>query len=290
MAWIDEHIGEERIMKNGQKAKIIGGMTRNLTIQFEDGTIVGGRTYDNFKKSTIKNPNYTWINKHLGKEQVMCNGQKAKIIAGTSEDLTVQFEDGTIVSGRTYDNFRKGTIKNPNYMWINKHLGEERVMNNGQKAKIIGGKATDLTVQFEDGTIRNHVAYGKFKLGTISNPNYTWIYRHLGEERIMDNGQKARIIGGKSTDLTVRFEDGTIRNHVTYDKFELCTIANSKHTWIEMHMNEERTMKNGQKARIIGGKSADLTVQFEDGTIVEHKAYCAFQQDGIANPEFKNTL
>ena len=32
-----------------------------------------------------------------------------------SEDIDIQFEDETIVKNKTYNNFKKGNIKNPNY-------------------------------------------------------------------------------------------------------------------------------------------------------------------------------
>lgn len=81
--------------------------------------------------------------------------------------------------------------------WVTKHLNEERTMNNGQRAKIIGGEYKNLTVQFEDGTIVENKNYDKFKLGSILNPR-AWINIHLNEERTMKNGQRARIIGGGS--------------------------------------------------------------------------------------------
>lgn len=53
-----DRIGETRIMNCGMKATIIKYRTcLDIDIQFEDGTIVKHRTYDNFKKGTISNPN-----------------------------------------------------------------------------------------------------------------------------------------------------------------------------------------------------------------------------------------
>lgn len=140
MAWIDEHLGEERVMHNGQKAKIIGGTSKDLTVQFEDDTVVKGRTYNGFKKGYIANPNCEWISRHLNEEKTMNNGQRAKIIGGRGRDLAVQFEDGTVVTSKDYSKFKSGAITNPNYSWLDKHLGEERTMNNGQRAKIIDGE------------------------------------------------------------------------------------------------------------------------------------------------------
>ena len=50
-------IGEERIMNNGLKAKIIEVYNyRNITVEFEDGYTIRNRTYSNFVRGTIKNP------------------------------------------------------------------------------------------------------------------------------------------------------------------------------------------------------------------------------------------
>ena len=53
-------IGETRIMNNGQKAIIIKYKKYNdINIKFEDNTIVYHKTYNNFKKGRIRNPNIT---------------------------------------------------------------------------------------------------------------------------------------------------------------------------------------------------------------------------------------
>lgn len=60
-------------------------------------------------------------------------------------------------------------------MNINKgqeRINKVRVMNNGQKAIIKDyRKATDIDVQFEDGTIVLHKPYCNFKAGLIKNSN-----------------------------------------------------------------------------------------------------------------------
>jgi len=52
------------------------------------------------------------------------------------------------------------------------HIGEESITTVGQKMKIIALNWTkDITVEFEDGTIREHTQYSVFLRGNISNPN-----------------------------------------------------------------------------------------------------------------------
>ena len=52
-----------------------------------------------------------------------------------------------------------------------------------------------------------------------------------------------------------------------------------------MRIGETRTMNNGQKATIIKYKKYnDIDIQFEDGTIVQHRAYSSFKKGKIRNP------
>ena len=49
-------------------------------------------------------------------------------------------------------------------------VGETRMMNCGMKATIIRyGKAIDIDVRFEDGTVVKHKSYSKFKKGGIAH-------------------------------------------------------------------------------------------------------------------------
>lgn len=227
-----------------------------------------------------------WIDEHLGEERTMTNGQRAKIIGGsTSKDLTVQFGDGTVVKGKEYHKFKKGYIANPNCEWISRHLNEERTMKNGQRAKIIGGRGRDLEVEFEDGTIVTGKDYYKFKSGAIANPNYSWLDKHLGEERTMNTGKRAKIVGGEYKNLTIQFEDGTVVKNKDYSNFIKGSIDGK--LWIDEHMREEQTMNNGMHAIIVGGRSADLTVKFEDGIEVHHKEYSNFIRGVVAHPTLK---
>ena len=56
-------------------------------------------------------------------------------------------------------------------------------------------------------------------------------------------------------------------------------------------VGETRVMNCGMKATIIRyGKYSDIDVRFEDGVIVEHKRYRAFENGNIANPNFNPRL
>ena len=95
----------------------------DIDVQFEDGTIVCNKAYKSFKKGEIANPNFTkvlGIDK-IGETNRANNGQLMTIIAYRNcNDIDVQFEDGTIVTHKTYNSFKNGLIANPNLIKIKK--------------------------------------------------------------------------------------------------------------------------------------------------------------------------
>lgn len=273
-------LGEEKIMNNGQKAVIIAYRNaKDIDIQFEDKTIVKCRTYHSFQKGKISNPNHT---PHLDETKIMKNGMKATIVVYRKiDDIDIRFEDGTIVTGKRYDHFLNGTIKNPSIL-LNR-VGESKIMQCGMKATIIHYENNrDIDVQFEDGTIIRHRAYQHFQIGNIINPN---IIPHLGESRIMNNGQKATIIDYRAAkDIDIRFEDGTIVNNKDLYAFKRGNILNPN---FRPKLYEEKIMNNGMKATIIVYRNShDIDVQFEDETVVKHKTYQSFQKGEISNPNY----
>ena len=100
-----------------------------------------------------------------GEKRVMNCGLEAEIIAyrGTN-DIDVKFEDGYIAYNKQYTRFKKGMIRS--HLEEENRLGEERLMNCGLKAKIIKyNNAKDIDVEFEDGIVVKHKAYGSFIIG-----------------------------------------------------------------------------------------------------------------------------
>ena len=163
-----KRVGETNIITNGQTMTIIEYRDcNNIDIQFEDGTIVRNKSYGNFKKGKIKNPN-----SKIGETSTTNNGQIMTVIRYKNAlNIDIQFEDDTIVRNKSYDCFKKGMIKNPNY--TQNRVGESNIANNGQTMTIIEyRKYKDIDIQFEDGTIVKHKSYDNFKLGSIKNPNY----------------------------------------------------------------------------------------------------------------------
>lgn len=61
---------------------------------------------------------YSYSKNHIGETVIMSNGQSATIVDMTNcHDITVKFEDGTVVNGQ-YRNFKRGVLQNPNLMLV----------------------------------------------------------------------------------------------------------------------------------------------------------------------------
>ena len=106
-------LGETSMMNCGMKATIIRyGKYSDIDVRFEDGTIVGSKTYNAFKKGSIANQNIkTSAENCLGETRMMNCGMETTIIRyNTSKDIDVRFGDGTVVKYRTYNQFKKGEI------------------------------------------------------------------------------------------------------------------------------------------------------------------------------------
>lgn len=166
-----------------------------------------------------------------------------------------------------------------------KRIGETNLAHNGQMMTIIRyGSATDIDVQFEDGTIVTNKRYYSFQKGHIENTGLSNRITKVGETSFSNDGQKMTIIRyGNAIDIDVEFEDGTVVKNKTYYNFIKGRIKNINH-----RIGETSLAHNGQKMTIIGCRTtADIDVQFEDGTIVKNKTYHSFKCGGIRNPNFR---
>ena len=110
----------------------------------------------------------------------------------------------------------------------------------------------------------------------------------LGENKMMNCGMEATIIRYENADnIDVRFEDGAVVKHKTYNAFKKCYIAHPN-TSAEARLGETRIMNCGMEAAIIRyGNATDIDVRFRDGAIAKHKTYGLFKEGGIANPDIK---
>ena len=287
-----DRLGEAREMKCKMEATIIRyGSAKDIDVRFKDGAIAKHKTYNLFKKGEIANPNIkASAENRLGETKMMNCGMEATIIQyKNAMDIDVRFEDGTVVEYKTYSAFKKGEIANPNIKAFAKNcFGETRMMNCGMEATIIRyGKYADIDVRFEDGAVVEHKAYSAFKKGYIAHPNTK---DRLGEAREMKCKMEATIIRyGSAKDIDVRFKDGAIAKHKTYNLFKEGGIANPNiKASAENRLGETRTMNCGMEATIIRYNRCDnINVRFEDGAVVKHRKYREFKKGEIANPNIK---
>ena len=106
----------------------------------------------------------------------------------------------------------------------------------------------------------------------------------LGETRMMNCGMEATIIRYEnSRDIDVRFKDGAIAKCKRYKEFKKGEIAHPS-TTAEARLGETQMMNCGMEATIIRyGRYDDIDIRFEDGAVVEHKAYDTFKNGEISH-------
>ena len=113
-------------------------------------------------------------------------------------------------------------------------LGETVKMKNGMMATVTADYGyKDITVQFEDGTIREHCRRDKFRSGSIAHPTIATIktvssksvaqpklQSYVGRTEKMNCGLNATVIDDFGcNNITVQFEDGFIKKNCRRDKF-----------------------------------------------------------------------
>lgn len=236
-------LGERRMMNCGMYCTIVDYISsRKITFMFKDNTVVSNRAYRQFNKCGILNQNIKGyrptLKSKLGETKMQNCGMRCTVIEYFDYyNITVRFEDGTVVTHRKYRDFKNGGISNPNLDNIRKltaRLGETKMQNCGMRCTIIEYiDNANITVRFEDGTVVSQKRYYNFKKGYISNPNLENLNKvrnrkaRLGETEMQNCGMKCTIIEYMGVNnITVRFEDGTVVTHRRYDDFKRGTILN----------------------------------------------------------------
>lgn len=188
----------------------------------------------------------------------------------------------------SYTKFKLGMIGHPYDTpkeQAKRRLGEKRTMNCGLEAEIIRyGAYADTDVRFEDGYIARHAAYKEFLNGSIRPP-----IDRVGETNIMNNGLKATIIAyRKHIDMDVRFEDGSVAEHIEYRNFMEGRVArpqDSRRNKRKLRIGEKKMMKCGLEAEIVAYRiSEDMDVRFPDGVVVKNVQYANFKRGMVGHP------
>lgn len=231
-----------------------------------------GKIMDDIDSFEIKN-----VDKHIvGQSKIMNNGQKATVVRdGGSADIDIEFEDGTIVHTRR-QSFRLGVVRNPNYFPM---LNQTKTDKAGKKMTIVGYRnSNDIDVEYEDGEIVKNTSLTKFNKGTVKNTKKKSI---VGKTNIMKSGENATCIRDNGwNDIDICFEDETVVKHVSRCSFLDGTVKNPNYIFTFIGM--EKKMNCGLKCKIIDViKKDDISVQFEDGDIVEHTSLLKFKKGTI---------
>lgn len=189
----------------------------------------------------------------------------------------------------------------------NKRIGHTVKMNCGMNATVIKyNNADNITIKFEDGTIRTGVRYRNFIVGRVS-PVHRKHYNHnrLGEKRVMNCGMEAVIIRyNNSLDVDVSFNNGDISEHCTYDNFVKGRIKPSschktkniapnvimRGDKYKKRIGEKQLQNCGLVATIIDYKnSLSVDVEFEDGSRVYCRKYDDFKRGRIKSPLLRSS-
>lgn len=85
----------------------------------------------------------------------------------SSEDITIQFEDGILRKGIPYKVFKSGSVsKNSRLSLGESRIGEVNYSTKGYRMRIVEyNNSRDVTVEFDDGTRRSGIEYSSFKKG-----------------------------------------------------------------------------------------------------------------------------
>ena len=301
-------LNSTKLMNCGMKCTVIKDNGYNdITVKFEDGTIVEHTQRSSFKNCCIANPSLgrsftkSLNTSILGKIKMMNNGMKCCVIEDKgSSNITVKFEDGFIKKSNRND-FKRGCIKNDNYLKGNL-LGQCAEMNCGMKCSVIEDKGSlNITVKFEDGTIVSKQRRDYFKKKTIANPNLGTRFSVKkktsikGRKKIMKSGLLCEVLEDNGYhDIIVKFEDGSLKR-TTRDRFLDGSVFNPNlgrgyaYSLKNSILGQTKLMRCGMKCTVIEDNGGDdISVEFEDGTQVVHKTRYSFKHRTIINPKLMN--
>ncbi len=245
--------------------------------------------------------------KRVGETTTAKCGMNMKIIAyRSSTDVDVEFEDGTVITNKSYNSFKKGTISNPNCPYqkpVQDKTGTRGVGRNGMGMTIIAYRNTrDIDVQFDDGTIVEHKAYNNFRAGYIQHPGQSK-NQSAAKTKIKQNAanrvgeQIVNTITGELMTLVayhhamsvdIMFPDGTIvnRHYNVFKSGNVKKTAIPKQEWDKTGM--ETYSGAGIRMKVIKYVTAnDITVEFEDGTVVENVPFGQFKSGNLLHPQFR---
>lgn len=301
-------IGSKQLMKNGEVAEVIEYFNyHNITVKFEDGTVRKHVQMVAFKQGFVNkyNENDGLSSKHVDEENLMEDGSIGKIIRYYNEScITVAFSNGNIIENLIYKTFLKGKLsserktreRHPISEWVGKRI----LQHCGQYAEIIAASnSKDITVRFEDGTIREHATLSAFKSQAIKNPNIPDNInimlrakkKYIGMVVLQSCALDATCIDYiNSNNITVRFEDGVVRKNVAAKGFVAGSIAHPNSQLFQVKQGNFRKVKQkcGLMAEVTGVFNWDarrVNIRFEDGAVKEDVNLDKFYHGKVGHPK-----
>ena len=223
-----------------------------------------------------------------GLVKVMSNGQKATLVRyNSSEDCTVQFEDGTVREHIQWCAFNAGKVKNP---YCGKRalevIGTKQMQICGQEATVIKYQNIDNAVfRFEDGTEVSG-RYETFLNGSLVNPNLDKKQQHrnfrnrLGEKKTQKCGLEAEITAYRgSEDIDILFSDGTTSKHRSYVEFKRGSLSSKKRRKYDEYIGERYLFPCGIWGTIKEfTKESRCIVEFDDGETTKTELFRVIEQ------------
>ena len=149
--------------------------------------------------------------------------------------------------------------------------------------------AASVDVRFEDGVVRT-TSYLRFKNGMVQHPEDKVHINRVGEKFRANNGMMMTVVRYvSSSNATVQFEDGAMREGVSYRDIRKGAVAHPKDIRKRpVHsdrVGETNTATCGMRMTITSYRTCnDIDVRFEDGAVVTGKSYQNFKTGEIAHP------
>ena len=169
---------------------------------------------------------------NIGEEVIAKNGLKMSIVGYSAKGrVSIKFEDGYELQNIPYSTFKNGNVYNPNIKSCKskreERIGQEFISKGGDHCKIIEYRtATDIDIQFDNGTILKHKNYSFVSKGQFKNPVVDSEKERVGEVSRACNGMRIKLIAYRTTDdVDVLFEDGYLLN----TKFHFFETGNLRH-------------------------------------------------------------
>ena len=304
---MSERLGKVRYNNYGLEMEIVGYRNdKDIDVLFESGVLKKHVTYSSFRHGILTDVSNEKV--RLWKVNYNKEGKRMEIVGYRNDsDLDVKFESGVIRYSVSYASFVTGKLTERGKSGRSKRgsrprksrlkverIGEENYNNSGDLMKVNDYKGCkNIDVKFDDGVVRKKMQYAYFKDGSISHYENEGLRkpRHkgtrVGEVGVSTYGEKMTIIGYRGySDMDVKFEDGTIRTGVTYDKFQEghgAKIRKISDRAMSFRVGETNRNTQGYLMTIIRYRSVkSIDVAFEDGTIRTGVMYKNFKKGLVA--------